>query len=111
MGERGKKQKKRRSFEGVGSSFSLEPALLAWQTTLGIACFVDSDRAGLWLRLSEWSCTILPRWTVQCVRVPIHDSTGSRWGNDYTSVTVDDVSFSLDCSGCCMPMLVSVPEG
>ena len=48
---------------------------------------------------------------VRCVRAPSHDSAGSRRGNDYTPVTVDDVSSSLDCSGCRMPVLVSVPEG
>ena len=37
MGERGKNQRERASFEGAGSSFSLEPALLTWQTTPGIA--------------------------------------------------------------------------
>ena len=37
MGERGKNQWQRRSFEGAGSSFSLEPALLTWQTMPGIA--------------------------------------------------------------------------
>ena len=37
MGERGKNQRLRRSFEGAGSSFSLEPALLTWQTMPGIA--------------------------------------------------------------------------
>ena len=41
---------------------------------------------------------------VRCVRVPSHNSAESRWGNDYTSVTVDDVSSSLDCSGCRTPV-------
>ena len=111
MGERGKKPKVERVLRGAGSSFSLEPALLTWQTTPGIVCFVDPDRAGLWLRLSEWSCPILPRRTVRCVRVSSPDSVGSRRGNDYTPVTVDDVSSLLDCSGCRMPVLVSMPEG
>ena len=111
MGERGKNQRKRRSFGGAGSSFSLEPALLTWQTTPGIACFTDPNRVRLWFCFSEWSHPILPRWIVRCVRVPSHDSTGSRRGNDYMPVTVDDVSSSLDCSGCRMPVLVSMPEG
>ena len=81
MGERGKNQRQRRSFERVGSSFSLEPALLTWQTTPGIACFADPDRAEL------------------------------RRGNDYTPVTIDDMSSSLDCSGCHILVLVSAPEG
>ena len=47
MGERRKNQRQRKSFEDVGSSFSLEPALLTWQTTPRITCFADPDRAGL----------------------------------------------------------------
>ena len=111
MGERGKNQRQRRSFEGAGSSFSLEPALLSWQTMPGIACHVDPNRARLWLCFSEWSRPILPRRTMRCVRVPSHDSTGSRRGSDYTPVTIDDVSSLLDYSGCHMPMLVFTPEG
>ena len=111
MGERGKNQRPRESFEGAGSSFSLDPALLTWQTMPGIVCFIDPDRAGLWLRFSEWSRPILPQRTVRCVRVPSHDSAGSRRGSDYTPVTVDDVSSLLDCSGCRMPVLVSASEG
>ena len=38
MGEKGKNQRLRRSFEGAGSFFSLEPALLTWQTVPGMAC-------------------------------------------------------------------------
>jgi len=37
MGERGKNQRLRRSFEGAGSSFSLKSALLTGQTVPGIA--------------------------------------------------------------------------
>ena len=37
MGERGKNQRQRRSFKDAGSSFSIEPALLKWQTVPGIA--------------------------------------------------------------------------
>ena len=36
-GRKKKNQRPRRSFEGVGSSFFSEPALLTWQTVLGIA--------------------------------------------------------------------------
>ena len=36
-GRKKKNQRPRRSFEGVGSSFSSEPASLTWQTVLGIA--------------------------------------------------------------------------
>ena len=36
-GRKKKNQSQRKSFEGVGSSFSFEPALLTWQTVLGIA--------------------------------------------------------------------------
>ena len=113
-GYRWEKEEKTKGREGpsrvLGLPFSLKPALLTWQTTLGIACFIDPDRARLWLRLRESSCPILPQRTVRCVRAPSHDSTGSRRGNDYTPVTVDDVSSSLDCSGCRIPMLVSAPE-
>ena len=37
-GRKRKTQRERESFEGAGSSFSLEPALLTWQTVPEIAC-------------------------------------------------------------------------
>ena len=85
--------------------------MLTWQTMPGIPCFADPDRAGLWLHFSEWSRPILLQGTVRCVRVPSGDFVGSRWGSDYTPVTVDDVSSLLDCSGCRMLMLGSAAEG
>ena len=39
-GRKKKNQRQRRSFEGVGSSFFFEPALLTRQTVLGIECSV-----------------------------------------------------------------------
>ena len=110
-GERGENQRWSGSFEGAGSSFSLEPALLTWQTTPGVACLAEPERAGLWLCFREWSRPILPRRTVRCVRVSSHDSVGSRWGSDYTSITVDDVSSFLNYSGCRMLMSGSTSEG
>ena len=72
---------------------------------------VDPDRAMPWPYFSEWLHPVPPQQTVRGVRAPSHDPTGGRRGNDYTSGTVDDVSSSLDCSGCHMPVLVSAPEG
>ena len=117
-GSRGYKQEKEEKTKGregplkvSGLSFPLEPTLLSWQTMPEIACLADPDRAGLWFRFSKWSRPILPRRMVRCVRAPSHDSAGSRLGNDYMPVTVDDVSSSLECSGCCMLVSGSTPEG
>jgi len=77
----------------------------------GDSASVDPDRAMPWPYFGEWLCPILPRQTVRGVRAPSHDSAGGRQGNDHTLVTVDDVSPSLDCSGCRIPVLVSAPEG
>ena len=85
------------------------PAVMADRVRDGV--FADPYRARLWLRFSDWSCPILSRQTVRCVRVPSHDSMGSRWGSDPTSVTVGDVNSVLDRSGCRMLVLVSVSEG
>ena len=71
----------------------------------------DPDRAMPWPFFGEWLRPVLPRQKVRGVRAPSHDSAGSRRGDDYTHVIVDDVSSSLDCSGCRMPVLVSTPEG
>ena len=66
----------------------------------------DPDRATPWPCLSEWLRPILP--DRRCGVLGRRAMT--LWGDDYMPVIVDDVSFSLDCSGCRMPMLVSVPE-
>ena len=77
----------------------------------GDSASADPDRAMPWPCFSEWLRPVPPRQMVRGVRAPSHDSAGDRRGNDYTPVTVDDVSSSLDCSGCHMPVLASTPEG
>ena len=42
-----KNQRQRKSFEGAGSSFSLDPALLIRQIMPGIACSADPDEVRL----------------------------------------------------------------
>ena len=61
--------------------------------------------------VSKWSCPIPPRWAAQWTRAWNRDPTGSRWLSDPTSITVDDVSFLLDRSGCRMLPSGSAPEG
>ena len=75
--------------------------------------FADPDMAMPWPCFSEWLCPILPQQTVRGVRASSQDSdsVGNGWGDYCMPVIVDDVSFSLDCSGCRMPVLVSAPEG
>ena len=59
---------------------------------------------------SKWVHPIPCRWTVRRVEEPSGDPSGSNRGSDHTSVTIDDVSSVLDCSGRRMPVLVSAPE-
>ena len=109
MGERGKYQGYRRSFEGSGSSFSPCLPCLTWQTVSEVAClliFVGHAQA----LFSKWVRPIPCRRTVRCAGEPSSDPSGSNRGSDHTSVTVDDVSSVLDRSGRRMPVLVSVPE-
>ena len=109
-GKKKKNQRPRRSFEGVGSSFSSEPAPLTWQTVPRIArsLILIGPCSGF---VHNWSRPIPPHRVARRTRVPSHDPTGSRRGSDHMSVTVDDVSSLLDCSGCRMLMLGSTPEG
>ena len=110
MGERGKYQRYRRSFEGAGSSFFPVPALLTWQTVSEVACSLILIGHAL-APFSKWVRPILRRRTVRRTGEQSCDPSGSNRGSDHTSVTVDDVSSTLDCSGCHMPVLVSTPEG
>ena len=61
--------------------------------------------------VTKWSHPILPRRAARRTKVLNRDPTGSRRLSDPTSVTVDDVSFLLDRSGCRMLLSGSVPEG
>ena len=109
-GGKRKNQRTRRSFKGAGSSFSLEPALLTWQTVPGIACLLIL--IGPCSGFGQLVVASHPTPVDDAVRrVPSCDPTGSGWGNDHTFVIVDDASSLLDCSGCRMLMLGSMSEG
>ena len=110
MGERGKYQRYRRSFEGAGCSFSMCLPCLTWQAMSEVACSLILVGHAL-APFSKWVRPILHRRTVRRAGEPSCDSLGSNRGSDHTSVTVDDVSSVLDRSGCRMPVLVSAPEG
>ena len=110
MGERGKYQRYRRSFEGAGLPFSLFLPCLTWQTTSVVACLLILVGHTL-APFHKWVCPILCRRMVRRVGEPSCDSSGSNWGSDHTFVTIDDVSSVLDRSGCHMPVLVTAPEG
>ena len=73
--------------------------------------FADPDMAVPWLCFGKWLRPIPLRRTVRHARVPSYDPTESRRGGDYMSITVDDASSLLDCSGCRMLMLGSTFEG
>jgi hypothetical protein len=81
---------------------------------------VDSNRATLGVCplmipcsgfVCKWSHPILPRRVGRRTRVLIRDPMGSKQCNDRTSVTIDDVSFLLDHSGCRMLPPGSTLEG
>ena len=100
----------RRSFEGARSSFPPVPVLLTWQTMSRMACslILIGPCPGL---TQQVGTSHLHRRMVRRARELSCDPTGSRWGSDHTSVTVDDVSSLLDCSGCRMLMSGSTSEG
>ena len=123
-GRKKRNQRQRRSFKDVGSSFSSERTPLTRQTVPGIApswCVsADPDRAALGVCLlmmpcsgfvSKWSRPIPPRRAARWTRVLIRDPTGSGRRSDCMSITIDDVSFLLDRSGCRMLSSRSAPEG
>ena len=72
--------------------------------------FANSDMTVLWLHFSKWLHPIPLWWMVRRAGVLSHDPTESRRGSNYTSVTVDDASSLLDCSGCRMLMSGSMSE-
>ena len=85
--------------------------MLTWQTMPGIARLLILT----WLCLGFVSASgYVPShsdgWCGH-VGVPSHDPMESRQGSDYTSITIDDASSLLDCSGCHMLMLGSMSEG
>ena len=82
--------------------------------------FADPDRATLGVCplmmpcpgiVSKLSRPIPLRRVVRRTRVLIRGHTGSRRRSDRMSVTVGDVSFLLDRSGCRVLLSGSMPEG
>ena len=61
--------------------------------------------------VSKWSCPIPRQRAARRTRVLNRNPTGSRRHSDRMSITVDDVSFLLDRSGCRMLPSGSAPEG
>ena len=110
MGERGKYQRYRRSFEGARSSFFPVPALLTWQTVSEVACSLILIGHAL-APFSKWVRPILCRQMVWRARESSYDPSRSNRGSDHTSVIVDDASSVLDRSGCRVLVLVSASEG
>ena len=107
-----KNQRQRRSFEGAGSSFFSERALLTADGAM------DSSMLGVYPLMmpcsgliNKWSRPIPPRRAARRTRVLIHDPTGSGRRSDRTSITIEDVSLLLDRSGCRILPSGYVPEG
>ena len=113
-GYRWEKEENTKGIEGPsrepGLPFSLCLPCLTWQTMSEVACSLILVGHAL-ASFSKWVCPILWWRTVRCAGEPSCDSSRSNRGSDHMSVTVDDVSFVLDRSGCRMPVLVSAPQG
>ena len=110
MGERGKNKGIGGPSKDLGLPFFPRLPCLTWQTVSEVACLLIFVGHAL-APFSKWVCPIPCRRTVWRAGEPSSDPSGSNRGSDHTSVTVDDVSSVLDHIGCCMPMLVSAPEG
>ena len=109
MGERGKYQGYRRSFEGPRSSFFMCLPCVTWQTVSEVVCLLIFVGHAL-APFSKWVRPIPCRRTVRRAGEPSSDPSESNQGSDHMSVTVDDVSSVLDCSDRRMPVLVSTLE-
>ena len=115
-GSRGYRWEKEENTEGIegpsrepGLPFSLCLPCLTWQTVSEVACSLILIGNAL-ASFSKWVHPILCLQTVRHAGEPRCDPSWSNQGSDHTSITIDDVISVLDHSGCCMPMLVSVPE-
>ena len=110
MGERGKYQGYRRSFEGSGSSFSPCLPCLTWQTVSEVAClliFVDHALASF----NKWVRPIPPPRAACQTGVSICHPVESGWRGDCSFAAVEDGSPPLEHSGCRMSVSGSSPEG
>ena len=115
-GSRGYKWEKEEKTKDIGGPskdpgvpFFLRLPCLTWQTMSEVACLLIFVGHAL-APFSKWVLPIPCRRTVWRAGEPSSDPSGSNWGSDHTSVTVDDVSSVLDRSGRRMPVLVSAPE-
>ena len=105
--KRGNYQGYRRSFEGLGTSFSSKPAsdTASWCQRLARspgACVPMMLHLYL---ICKWSRPVPPPRAACRAEMFPHGPVGSGWCGDRSFVTVEDGSPSLDCIGC--PMLMS----
>ena len=110
MGERGKYQEYRRSFEGPGSPFFPRLPCITWQTMSGVVCLLIFIGHAL-ASFSKWACPIPPLRAVCRTGLSISDPVGSGWRGDCSFATVEDGSPPLEHSGCRMSVSGSSPGG
>ena len=110
MGERGKYQEYRRSFEGSGSSFFPRLPCITWQTVSEVACSLIFVGHAL-TSFSNWVRPIPPLRAACQEGVSICDPVGSGRRGDCSFATVGDESPPLERSGCRTSVSDSSPGG
>jgi len=90
IGERGKYQGYRRSFEGSGSFFFPRLPCITWQTVSETACLIFVGHA--LASLSKWVRPVPPPRAACRTGVSICNPVGSGWRGDCSFATVEDGS-------------------